>query len=81
MSKRQILSLIGVFVIIINYLGLPDNIDNILYIVTGLVIIIYALTSKNDSISKKEDKPFVEYHGNEANHHDKNITSQSNSSS
>jgi energy-coupling factor transporter transmembrane protein EcfT len=61
MSKKQILSIIGVWVALLQYIGFPESISSILYIFTGVIIIWFAYSFVSGHEKKSEDKPFVEY--------------------
>jgi uncharacterized membrane protein YuzA (DUF378 family) len=61
MSKKQILSIIGIWVAIIQYIGFPQGISSILYVLTGVLIIWFAYSFVSPKEKKSEDRPFVEY--------------------
>ena len=57
--------IIGVWVMVILYLGFPGNWDRFLLIVTGLIVIFIAYRMKSGSEekpAKKEEPPYVDYH-------------------
>lgn len=63
MSKRQLLMILGVWVMLILYLGFPAHWDKFLLLVTGLVIIFIAYRMKDDRPGKGDgyEKPYVDY--------------------
>jgi hypothetical protein len=67
MSKRQIIILLGVLIIILPFLGLPDSWKTILFILIGLLLILLAYTVKVKAPEiPKENVPFVEHKENES---------------
>ena len=62
MSKRQILILIGVWVIVFTFLGFPIVWQQILAVITGVAMIILAYVMRQD-LPKADDRqvPFVEH--------------------
>jgi Ca2+/Na+ antiporter len=62
MSKRQILILLGVWVMILFYTGFPDFWKWILAIITGLYIIFISYSLKSE-VRKEADEalPFIEH--------------------
>lgn len=63
MSKRQFLTLIGVWVIIFLFLGFPVMWHKIIAIVSGLAIVAIAYSlppTEKKKIVEVQDKPFVE---------------------
>lgn len=63
MSKRQILILIGVAVIVVPFLGFPGGIAKVLYVLCGLLIvgIAYSMAPKVKAV-EPADAPFRDYH-------------------
>ncbi len=68
MSKRQVIMLLGVWVMAFLFLGFPAYIDEILSVIVGLsvVIIAYNMNIDNCSASDREnnsnnDLPFVDH--------------------
>ena len=64
MSKRQILMILGVLVMVLLYLGFPTGWDKILMIILGafIAIVAYRLRPEGQSNSgEKKDMPFVEH--------------------
>lgn len=63
MSKRQLLIILGVWVMILFYAGFPPAIRGVLAIITGLTIIIVAYSMHSGSASDQLDeaKPYVEH--------------------
>ncbi|MEK7095384.1 MAG: hypothetical protein AAB917_01875 [Patescibacteria group bacterium] len=63
MSKRQLLSIIGIWVMAFLFLGLPSFWHKILAVISGVIIIViaYRLDSSKGKIETiKEDQPFVD---------------------
>jgi hypothetical protein len=65
MRKEKTLFLIGLWVIILPYLGFPNSWRNVLFIITGLAIIylaylFYLETRQRLSKIVKQDKNFVD---------------------
>lgn len=69
MSKRQILMVLGVWIMILCMPGFPNSIKQILGVVTGLLIIFIAYKMRSESLSgdasnsagsSLSDMPFVE---------------------
>lgn len=61
MSKQQILMLLGVWVIVFLFLGFPQEIDKILALLTGIVIVITSYLTRPNPPKNKSDIPFVEH--------------------
>jgi hypothetical protein len=67
MSKRQVLILIGVWIIVLPFLGFPEWLKTIFFAITGLYIAIIGYTIKLQAkISNGSEIPFVE-HKNDIN--------------
>ncbi len=62
MSKRQWLCILGVWVMIFLFLGIPSLWHKIFALITGIVIIsiAYNLPSEEKSVVSKEDSAFIE---------------------
>jgi type IV secretory pathway VirB2 component (pilin) len=63
MSKRQFLCVLGVWVMIFLFLGLPSDWDRVVGVVSGLVIVIAAYTLPaplRDSGVKESKETFTE---------------------
>lgn len=60
MSKRQLLCILGAWIIIFLFLGLPESWHKILAVISGLLIIIvaYNLPATSTSVSPRES--FIE---------------------
>jgi len=65
MSKRQILMLLGVWVIVLFNPGFPPDVKQILGVITGALIVIVSYKVKPDASSRaasERDLPYVEHH-------------------
>ena len=62
MSKKQILILLGVWIILFTFLGFPEFWDKIIALITGILIVTisYFLPSKQEDTTTA-NLPFVEY--------------------
>lgn len=62
MSKRQLLTLIGVWVMIFLFLGIPPLWHKILAVVTGLAVIAiaYSLPAPDSSAASRTRETFIE---------------------
>ncbi len=62
MSKKQILILLGVWIILFTFLGFPEFWDKIIALITGILIVTisYFLPSKQED-NTTVNLPFVEY--------------------
>jgi hypothetical protein len=62
MSKKQILILLGAWVMLFTFLGFPEYWDKIISLVTGCVVIIVAYLLPSPEQEKfTANLPFVEY--------------------
>lgn len=62
MSKRQILIVLGIWVIILPFLGFPATWDHVIMFATGLLIAAIAYTLRLQGGSKKPSNvPYVEH--------------------
>lgn len=68
MSKKQILILLGAWMMLFTFLGFPEFWDKIISLVTGLIVILvsYLLPLKSEQNSTA-NLPFVEYKKNDNN--------------
>lgn len=60
MSKIKILFILGIWTAILPYLGFPYSLKDIIYSITGIVIMYFAYSSFGDfkgKIETKEEKP------------------------
>lgn len=74
MSKRQVLMIIGVWVILILQLGFPDSWDRFLLVLTGLAIIFMAYRMKAElgaGASPKHEPPYIDHHSPTSKEDDK----------
>lgn len=63
MSKRQILSLIGIWNIFFLFLGIPDTWDKIISVIVGLIIILIAYRIPHENkktVINKDNGAFIE---------------------
>lgn len=69
MSKRQLLCLMGVWVIIFLFLGVPSLWHKIISVVSGLIIIFisYNLPHENKSDSQSPHSAFTENNNHSSN--------------
>jgi hypothetical protein len=61
MSKRQIVILLGVWIIVLPFLGFPESWRTILFMITGLYLIIVAYRLQAESRKSTAEVPFVEH--------------------
>ncbi len=62
MSKRQILIILGIWVVILPFLGFPGNWDRVILFASGLIIAVVAYSLRLEGQSKKTvDMPYVEH--------------------
>ncbi len=65
MSKRQVLMILGVLVIIVPHLGFPDdNWDAVILGILGVLVIAvaYKIGPAAAPADRSEEKPFVDHH-------------------
>lgn len=75
MSKRQLLIIIGIWIMLFLFLGFPQSWDKIIALITGFVIIVVAYKIKPGIVSSKYDIPFIEHKSGRS---DTNLTKNSN---
>ncbi len=56
MSKRQLLCLLGVWIMIFLFLGFKSSWDQVIAVVTGLVIVVIAYNLPADSVRRYDEK-------------------------
>lgn len=63
MSKRQLLILLGIWVMIFTFLGFPPAWKQVFAVASGALIVTIAIASrpKERTISEKKQVPFVEH--------------------
>ena len=66
--------IIGVWVMALLFLGFPSSWDKILYVITGLIIVIMAYNSKPEISEPASNVPFEEYRSNSKVNSDSPIT-------
>jgi len=65
MSKTKIIFILGVWVAILPYLGFPYSLKNILFSITGLILIYFSYTLyKNFKTGKTKEKTFDNFSEN-----------------
>lgn len=72
MTKAKILLILGIWVAILPYLGFPNFIKNLLFLITGLSIIYVSIVIYNQNKHNKK-KDFENFSENEENQNIKNI--------
>ncbi len=62
MSKRQIIMVLGVWVGIFLFLGIPGTWKEILAVATGLILVVVAYSLKSEgAVSMNKDVPYAEH--------------------
>lgn len=65
MSKIKIVFILGIWIAILPYLGFPLSLKNIIFSITGLVIIYFSyLIYNNEKTGEKEEKTFDNFSEN-----------------
>lgn len=61
MQRARIFLILGIWVAVLPYLGFPIAIKNILFVITGFVLIYFSLLFYKQSINKKKVRTFDSY--------------------
>lgn len=78
MSKKQLLIVLGIWVMIFLFINFPSTMDKILALVTGLLIIVIAFKLRSESTPPlKKNIPYVE-HKNSIQHQADAVSEQKN---
>ena len=64
MSKEMLVMVLGVWIIIVPYLGVPSSWKGIIYIISGLLIVLVGFLLRTDALRRggktSAHQPFVE---------------------
>ncbi len=66
MSKRQILILIGIWIIVLPFLGFPGNWQRILFVITGVYLLALSYSLRLEGAQTNSDEISFVDHKNEA---------------
>jgi hypothetical protein len=62
MSKRQLLIILGVWMMLFLFLGFPSSWDKVFALISGIIIVVISITLKPPQrIVHKDSVPFVEH--------------------